>query len=88
MEKISPNEVIETVLSVIETTYGNLGFLSFQLHSIKPNTKEGVYIIKYSFIPRGKDDGRIFYLGKVNINNKNIFEIEQIKKAEVYENEE
>jgi len=83
MTDTNPKEVIETILETIEATYGNLGFLSFRMHSIKPNHAEGVYIIKYSFIPRSKDDERMFYYGKVNIKNKNIFEIKEIKEEDL-----
>lgn len=83
MANLTPQEVIDIVLGVVESTYGNLGFLSFRLHSIKKNSKETIYIIKYSFIPRSKEEQRIFYEAKVNVEDKNVFEIHEIKETDL-----
>lgn len=77
------HDVIKIVMRTVETTYGNLGFLSFRLHSIKPNTKENIFIIKYSFTPRGENK-RIFYVGKVNIKKEDMFEVQEIKEEDLY----
>jgi hypothetical protein len=39
--------------------------------------------MKYSFIPREKEAKRLFYKGKVNIKDKSIFEIQEIKEEEL-----
>ena len=83
MVEINPKQVIELIMEILEVTYGSLGYLNFRLHSIRPNTKEGVYIIKYSFVPRGSEIKRIFYKAKVNIKDKNIFELHDIKEEDL-----
>lgn len=83
MEDTNPKQVIEMIMDILEVSYGNLGFLSFKLHSIAPNTDEDVFIIKYSFIPRSPENKRIYYAGKVNIKNKNIFRIKEIKEEDL-----
>ncbi|MBS3155293.1 hypothetical protein J4404_02230 [Candidatus Woesearchaeota archaeon] len=82
MAKISAKDVIETVIDVIVSSYGNLGYVGFRLHSIKQNHKENVYIAKYSFIPReNKESKRVFYEARVNIKDKNIFETKEISES-------
>jgi len=83
MGRLSPQEVVNVVVETIEATYGSLGFLSFRIHSIKPNSKEEVFIVKYSFVPRDKERERMFYKGKINIKNKNIFEMHEIKEEDL-----
>jgi len=83
MGKISPREVIETVIDVIIGSYGNLGYLDFKIHTIKPNCKENVYIVKYSFIPRNKDGKKIYYEARVNIKDKNVFESKEITEDDL-----
>lgn len=82
-EAINPKQVIELILEILELTYGSLGYLNFRIHSIKPNSKEDVYIIKYSFVPRSLDSKRLYYIGKVNIHDKNIFEIREVNEEEM-----
>jgi len=83
MVDIEPKQIIEMIMDILEVSYGNLGYLSFRLHSINPNTDEDVYIIKYSFIPRSPENKRIYYAGKVNIKNKNMFKIKEIKEEDL-----
>lgn len=88
MVEMDSKEIIGIVLDIIETMYGNLGFLSFRLHLIKPNHDNSIYIIKYSFIPREKDTKRIFYMGKVNIQTKKMIEFKEITEADLTENDD
>lgn len=81
--KPDTNAVLRAVISAIETTHGNLGFIAFRLHSLKPNQKDNVFIIKYSFIPREKDTARLFYKAKINIKTNNLYELEQIKEEDL-----
>jgi hypothetical protein len=74
---------IRSVIETVEATYGNLGFLSFRLHSLRPNHKDQVYVIRYSFVPREKEAKRIFYEGRVNIQTKNLNEIKEIKESDL-----
>ena len=83
MTDTNPKQVIETIIEVLEIMYGNLGYLSFKLHFIKPNHEEGVFIIKYSFVPRSPENKRVYSAGKVNIKDKNIFEIKEIKEEDL-----
>ena len=83
MAEINPKQVIELILEILELTYGSLGYLNFRIHSIKPNSKEGVYIIKYSFVPRSSDNKRLFYISNVNIKNRNIFEIKEVTEEQM-----
>jgi len=84
MGKISPREVVETVIDVLVGSYGNLGYIDFKMHSIKPNCKESVYIVKYSFIPRNNKDGkRLYYETRINIKDKNMFESKEIDEKEL-----
>lgn len=84
MVKITPREVIETIIDTIVGSYGSLGYVGFKVHSIIPNHKENVYIVKYSFIPRDNKDGkRVFYEGRVNIKDKNIFASKEISEDDL-----
>lgn len=84
VENISAKEVIETVIDVIVGSYGSLGYIGFRIHSIRPNCKENVYIVKYSFIPRDNKEGkRVFYEARVNIKDKNMFETKEIKEEDL-----
>lgn len=84
VENISAKEVIETVIDVIVGSYGSLGYLGFRIHSIKPNCKENVFIVKYSFIPRDNKEGkRFFYEARVNIKDKSMFETKEIQEEEL-----
>ena len=84
MAKISPKEVVETIIDTIIGSYGNLGYVGFKIHSIFPNHKYDVYIVRYSFIPRDSKDGqRVFYEGRVNIRDKNIFETKEISEIDL-----
>lgn len=84
MAKTSAKEVVETVIDVIVSSYGSLGYVSFKIHSIKPNHKEDVFIAKYSFIPRdSKDNKRVFYEARINIKDKNIFETKEISESDL-----
>ncbi len=88
MVDLDSKEAIGIVLDIIETMYGNLGFLSFRLHLIKPNHDDSIYIIKYSFIPREKDTKRIFYIGKVNIQTKKMIEFKEITEEDLIEEDD
>lgn len=83
MADTNPKQVIELILEILEITYGSLGYLSFRFHSIKPNSKEEVYVIKYSLVPRSSENKRIFYSARVNIKDKNVFEFHEIKEEEL-----
>lgn len=81
--KVNATTIIRSIMSTIETTYGNLGFLSFRLHSIKENHTDNMYVIKYSFIPREKDTKRIYYRAKINITTRALSEIQEIKEEDL-----
>ena len=83
MSTITPKEVIDTVIDAIVSSYGNLGYTSFRVHSIKPNHKQDVYVAKYSFIPRDKENKRVFYETRINIKDKNMFETKEISEKEL-----
>lgn len=81
---IGPRDVVETVIEVIVGSHGSLGYLGFRLHSIKPNNKENVFVVKYSFIPRdGKEGKRVFYEARINIKDKNIFQTKEINEEDI-----
>lgn len=84
-KKTDAKNVVHSVVEAIEATYGSLGFLSFRLHSLKQNSKENIFVIRYSFIPRDKESNRLYYKAKVDIKTNNLFQIEEIKKEELAE---
>lgn len=75
--------VIRSVITAVEATYGSLGFLSFRLHSVRQNHKENVFIVKYSFIPREKDAGRMYYKAKIDVKTSRLSEIQEIKEEDL-----
>jgi len=83
MAKISPAETIDIIMNVLISSYGNLGFIGFKLHSIKPNGKKDRYVAKYSFIPRGEEKQRIFYEARIDLKDKKLTEINEIKESDL-----
>jgi hypothetical protein len=53
------------------------------MHSIKPNHKEGVFIVKYSFIPREDNKTRLFYESRIDIKGRNLLEAKEISEADL-----
>jgi len=83
MTKINANEIVNVVINVLISSYGNLGYASFKIHSIKPNGKKDRYVAKYSFIPRDGENERIYYEARVDIKDKKLVEFEEIKEKDL-----
>lgn len=83
MAKINAHEIVDVVINVLISSYGNLGYVSFKIHSIRPNGKKDRYIAKYSFIPRDGGDKRIYYEARVDIKDKKLVEFEEIKESDL-----
>lgn len=83
MANINTEQAIEIVMRVLEKIYGNLGFLAFRMHSIKPNHKDGVFIVKYSFIPREDNKTRLFYESRIDIKGRNLLEAKEISEPDL-----
>jgi hypothetical protein len=80
---MEPRQIVETVIDVLIGTYGNLGYLDFKVHSIEPNGRENVFIVKYSFIPRDNERKRLFYETRIDVRDKNNFATKEIKESEL-----
>lgn len=52
---------------IVEDNFGNLAFLQFRVHSIKPNTDKDKWVVKTSIIPNVSEKKRMFHKIKVNI---------------------
>ena len=83
MAKINANEIVNVVINVLISSYGNLGYASFKIHSIKPNSKKDRYVARYSFIPRDGENERIYYEARVDIKDKKLVEFEEIKEEDL-----
>ncbi len=81
MGKINANDIVDIVVNVLITSYGNLGYASFRIHSIKPNGKKDRYIARYSFIPRDGESKRIYHEARVDIKDKKLVEFEEIEET-------
>lgn len=87
MPEISPKMIIETIMQVLDASYGSLGYTAFKLHAIEPNASEDTYMVKYSFIPRSSENKRIYYLAKINVKNKNLFQVKEIKEEDIFKDD-
>jgi hypothetical protein len=89
MEKkidLNMDKVIDIVVDLIDKTYGALGYSGFKIHKIKPNTKEDIYYVYYSFIVRGEEK-KTYYKFKVDIDRHKSLELKEIKKEEIFEDD-
>lgn len=80
---MEPREIVNTIVDVLVSTYGNLGYIDFKINSIEPNGEPNVFIVKYSFIPRNGDKKKLFYLTKIDVVNKSNFASKEIKESEL-----
>ncbi len=83
MGKINASEIVDIIVGVLASSYGNLGYTGFKIHSIKPNGKKDTSIVKYSFIPRSETKERIFYDARIDIRDKKLVEFKEIKETEL-----
>lgn len=79
-QNIDAGKATEFVRKYCEENYGNLAFISFRIHFVKPNDKKDVWIVKFSFKPQTTEDTRIYNIIKVNIANKEIDSIEEVQE--------
>ena len=80
---MEPSHIIDTIISVLVSSYGNLGYLDFKIHSIEPNGRDNVFIVKYSFIPRGENGKKLFYETRIDVRDKNNFATKEIKESDL-----
>ena len=82
-QNMEPKQIVDTIIEVLVSAYGNLGYMDFKLHLIEPNSKEDVFIVKYSFIPRDTERKRLFYETRIDIKNKSNFATKEIKESDL-----
>lgn len=73
-------KITNTVKEYFEKVHGNLGLLLFKVESVKPNSKENIWIVQCSFYPSLGSAKRASYRVKVNIKTGKIEEVESVEQ--------
>lgn len=80
VDDLDAKEATEIVRKYCEENFGNLAFLMFRVHYVKPNSKEGYWVIKCSLFPSTTERKRVFYQFRVNIKTNKVEEVNEIKE--------
>lgn len=83
IDEIDAKKATDIVRQYCEDNFGNLAFLLFRVHFIKPNTQEGYWIAKCSLIPSMAEKKRVFYQFKLNIKTNKVEEVSEIKEEDL-----
>ncbi|MFQ5620942.1 MAG: hypothetical protein ACE5FT_03795 [Candidatus Nanoarchaeia archaeon] len=73
-------EATRIVRAYFQEQSGPVGVLFFRVESVKPNSKEDVYIVRCSFYPAPGTPQPTRYEVKVNTKTKNIIDVQELKE--------